>query len=150
MDSNKEVINILMFGIFDSKVFNKKDEGYIIELVEEKAPVAAGFYATEIFEVLNKIFLGNYSSFFLALPSTFHFSVNKTINNFLFNVLVLDFFRGMMFYWKWTYRASRRSEHKYILEKAMKQYLAPGLERTVFQYVFIFPIEAIYLVVLPK
>ena len=38
--------------------------------------------------MLDKIAVGNFSSFFESVPSTFDFGIDVPINNFVFNVVV--------------------------------------------------------------
>ena len=50
---------------------------------------------------------------------------------------------------KWTYSASLRVEHRYMLEISPVQYWVFGVETTLFQWVSIVSIEAVCVETLP-
>ena len=56
----------------------------------------------------------------------------------------------MRLYWKRTYWALGSNEHKYIFEMSAVQYLAPGVDRTEFQWHLMVSMEAEWVVVVPK
>ena len=50
---------------------------------------------------------------------------------------------------KQTYLASSRLEHRYMLEMSPVQYLAFGIDITLFQWVLVLSIDAVCVVTLP-
>ena len=84
------MINFLTVDVFDVKVFNNKGEGDVTDLLKEEAQGVTGFYVAIFLEVLDKVVVGNFSSFFEAIPNTFDFGVDIAINNFFFKVVVED------------------------------------------------------------
>ena len=97
-DGSKEMINILVLGIFDAKFINYRGEEDVTELVEEESWGASGFDIVKSFEMLDKIIICNFASFFENVPSTFYFGINVAINNFMVKVVVADDLRGKIFY----------------------------------------------------
>ena len=51
--------------------------------------------------------------------------------------------RGIRWMGKWTYLASSRFEHRYMLEMLPVQYLACGVDTILFQWVMIISIDAV-------
>ena len=93
-DSSNEVINVVKVDVFDPKVIDNQGNGDFMGLVEAKAWVVCSIDVAIFCKVLNKIIMGNFSSLFEAVTSTFNFGVDIAINNLVFDSVVTNDLNG--------------------------------------------------------
>ena len=77
MDGANDVVNFLLFGVFDLKTVNYEFERDFMVFVKEEANSLVGFDAAKCFKMLDEIVMGNFASFFEVVQCTFDFGIDK-------------------------------------------------------------------------
>ena len=70
------MLQVFWVGVLDSKIVNDKGKGNITGAVEEESFRPFGFDVSMLFEVADKVVMGNFSCLFQSIPGTVDLGVN--------------------------------------------------------------------------